>query len=114
MSGLEALGVAASIIQVADAGLRVAEVLYSYAESVASADKRLDYIVSNVSLTSRIVRDIGELFAHKETATFVAEAGVQTATDCAEQCALLFAEFDELCGRARYFISKSSQVRNDF
>jgi hypothetical protein len=88
MSGLEVIGAAASIIQIADAGLK----LYNYIESVAEADKRLKRVSKNLETTCNVVREIGEIFQQHETAKLVSKRAVKTACDAADECQEVFDE----------------------
>jgi hypothetical protein len=101
VGGLEALGVAASIIQIADADIRVSEAIYNYPDGVASADKRLEYIAKNVKLTSEVVRHVEEFFSREQTAKLVASGAIRTAADCAKECEGIFAEIEGVFGKAR-------------
>ena len=103
MSGLEVLGVAASIIQVADAGLRLSNTIYTYINSLSSADKRLDRIARHVRLTSQVVSDIGDLFTQQQTAKFVSKNAVQTATETAKECEEIFNELESVVGKSKYY-----------
>ena len=44
----ETLGIVASVIQVAEAGLKLSQTLYQYANTVASADQRIRDIAREV------------------------------------------------------------------
>jgi hypothetical protein len=44
----EALALVASVIQVAAAGLKLSETLYQYAEGVASADRRIKDVATEI------------------------------------------------------------------
>jgi hypothetical protein len=101
MSGLEAIGAAASIIQVADAGLRLSKTIYSYIESVSTADKRLDYVCNHVQTTSQVVREIGDVFQHKETARLVSNGAIKTAIDAAKECEGVFEELRGVLEKTR-------------
>jgi hypothetical protein len=101
MSGLEALAAAASIIQVADAGLRLSKTLYIYIESVASADKRLDRVYTHVQTTSEVVREIGSVFQTSEATYLVSSSAVKTACDAAKECESVFGELRELVEKTR-------------
>jgi hypothetical protein len=101
MSGLEAIGAAASIIQVADAGLRLSKTIYTYIESVSTADKRLDYVCNHVQTTSQVVREIGDVFQHKETARLVSNGAIQTAIDAAKECEGVFEELRGVLEKTR-------------
>ncbi|QDS72511.1 hypothetical protein FKW77_000072 [Venturia effusa] len=88
MSGLEVLGAAASIIQIADAGLK----LYTYIDTVRSADKRLARVNKILKTTCNVVKEIGEVFQRTETAKIVSQSAVTTARDIAEECDMVFDE----------------------
>jgi hypothetical protein len=102
MSGLEVLGVAAAIIQVADAGLRLSNTIYTYVNSLSSADKRLDRI-ARLRLTSQVVSDIGDLFTQQQTATLVSKNAVQTAAETAKECKEIFNELEGVVGKSKYY-----------
>lgn len=91
MSGLEVLGAAASLIQIADAGLK----LYAYIDSIASANKRITRVAKNLETTCNVVKEIGEVFQRQETARLVSKSAVKTAQDAAEECNSVFAELRE-------------------
>ena len=52
-TGLDAIGVAASIIQLADFGARLSIKLYTFYHQVKSADERLNGVVSLVHISLR-------------------------------------------------------------
>lgn len=62
MSGLEALGVAASIIQVVDIGFKLSKNIYNYVDTASSTDDRLARIAKHVDLTTEVVRRVAEVF----------------------------------------------------
>ncbi|RDI81267.1 hypothetical protein Vi05172_g8760 [Venturia inaequalis] len=96
MSGLEVLGAAASLIQIADAGLK----LYAYIDSIASANKRITRVAKNLETTCNVVKEIGEVFQRKETGRLVSKSAVKTAQDAAEECNSVFAELREAVGKS--------------
>ncbi|KAF2739579.1 hypothetical protein EJ04DRAFT_335509 [Polyplosphaeria fusca] len=104
MSGLEGLAVAASIIQVADAGLRISQTVYAYAESVRSADKRLKDVAIDVRVTSDIVRHVAELF--DDFGKHVGPKELQTANECVNRCKAAFKEVEEYANKAKPRVSK--------
>jgi hypothetical protein len=97
---MEVIGAAASIIQIADAGLKLCD----YIESVASANKRLKRVSKNLETTCNVVKEIGEVFKRKETAKLVSKLAVKTACDAAEECQDVFVEL-------RVAITKSEKNR---
>lgn len=97
MSGLEVIGAAASIIQIADAGLK----LYNYIDSVASANKRLARVNKNLETTCNVVKEIGEVFQRKETASLISKRAVKTAHDAAEECQVVFGELRDAVEKSK-------------
>ncbi|KAE9981415.1 hypothetical protein EG327_006223 [Venturia inaequalis] len=96
MSGLEVLGAAASLIQIADAGLK----LYNYIDSIASANKRITRVAKNLETTCNVVKEIGEVFQRQETARLVSKSAVKMAQDAAEECNSMFGELREAVGKS--------------
>ncbi|KAK2755765.1 hypothetical protein FQN54_005915 [Arachnomyces sp. PD_36] len=96
MSGLEALGIAASIIQVADIGFQLSKNIYNYAETAASTDDRLTRIGKNVDLTTEVVRRVAEVFeaegGKKEGKGRVVVSGeaLRLGRDVAGECEVVF------------------------
>ena len=55
------LGVIASVIQIADVGLRLSIKLYTFGEIVASADRSVISISKDVSFTSSVLKELGHI-----------------------------------------------------
>ncbi|KAF2489347.1 hypothetical protein BU16DRAFT_179354 [Lophium mytilinum] len=88
------IGLIASVIQVAGAGLTLADTLYQYADSVSSADKRIKDIAKDVKLTSRVIDELGSIFKKNETALLLSKNAVSTAEETVLECSSLFEEMD--------------------
>jgi hypothetical protein len=108
MSGLEILGVAASVLQVADAGLRLSKSLYAYIESVSFADKRLVRIAKHVRLASCVVRDIGELFQREDILKVASTSAIATARETSDECERIFNELSAAIEKSRQVNSKNA------
>lgn len=89
------LALLASIVQVADVGLRLSLRLYTFGETVASADRSILSISKDVSFTSSVLKELGRVFEddrahiHSDNATKTAEAVVR-------ECSDVFQEMDGL------------------
>lgn len=101
MSGLEAIGIAASIIQVADTGIRLAENIYAYTDSVRSADRTLSKIAGDVRLTANLVNHVGSLFNNEEFAAGAGEKELRTANGCIKRCETAYGEVESYLRKAR-------------
>lgn len=55
------LGIIAAVVQIADVGLRLSIKLYTFGEIVASADRSVISISKDVSLTSGVLKELGQI-----------------------------------------------------
>jgi hypothetical protein len=106
MSGLEAIGIAASIIQIANTGIKLAENIHAYADSVQSADAKLSKVASDVRLTANLVGHVGTLFKEEELEQGAGEKEVRTAKDCIRRCEGAYAEVEGYLVKAKYGLQR--------
>ncbi|KAF2013733.1 hypothetical protein BU24DRAFT_327054, partial [Aaosphaeria arxii CBS 175.79] len=86
----EVIGLAASIIQIGATGLKLSETLYQYAETVASADKRVGDIALEVNLTSSLIKELGTIFNEKRNVSLLSQDAVKTANTTIKACENVF------------------------
>ncbi|KAJ9301502.1 hypothetical protein DTO271G3_1637 [Paecilomyces variotii] len=86
MSGLEAIGVAASIIQVADLGTKLSVRLFSLYRRFKDADQSLRDLSSDVALTCAILRELGESIEKDEQSKLCSEEAFCTLKSILGQC----------------------------
>lgn len=101
MSGLELIGAAAAILQVAEAGLRLSKSIYIYVDTVSSADKRLRRVGTHVETTSQVIREISGVFCQEETAKLVSKGAIKTVYDAAKECKEVFEELREVVEKTK-------------
>ena len=101
MSGLEIVGAVASIIQVADAGLRISQTVYTYVDSVKSSDKRLKDVADHLKVTSEVVRHVAELFQDDGFGKNVGGKEIATANECVSKCNEAFSEVEDYVKNAK-------------
>ena len=90
------LGIIASVVQIADVGLRLSIKLYTFGEIVASADRSVISISKDVSLTSGVLKELGQILdSDRETRTFSPNA-VQTADGIVKECLGVFQEMESM------------------
>ena len=90
------LGIIASVVQIADVGLRLSIKLYTFGEIVASADRSVISISKDVSLTSGVLKELGQILDQdKETRTF-SENAVETANGVVKECLEVFQEMEDI------------------
>lgn len=105
MSGLEALGVAASIIQVAEIGFKLSKSIYGYIDTASSADDRLARIAKNVDLTTEVVRRVADVFESesesgtKERKKVVNQEALRLGREVAGECEVVFGRLMGEVGR---------------
>ncbi|KAJ4403549.1 hypothetical protein N0V91_006422 [Didymella pomorum] len=97
----ELLGLVASVIQVAGAGIQLSKTLYGYVDGVATADHRIKDIATEIKMTSIVIEELGDVFKHKETASLVSKKAVQMANDTITECSALFAQIDATLKKSR-------------
>ena len=97
----ELLGLVASVIQVAGAGVQLSKTLYEYVDGVATADRRIKDIAAEIKMTSVAIEELGDMFKHEEMASLVSKKAVQTANDTITECSALFAQIDVTLKKSR-------------
>ncbi|KAI4936758.1 uncharacterized protein J4E92_001483 [Alternaria infectoria] len=90
----EVVGLVASVVQLAGAGLKLSQTLYQYADGVASADRRIKDIANEVKLTSFVIQELGAIFERDETANLISENAVRTANETIKECFAVFTELE--------------------
>jgi flagellin-specific chaperone FliS len=89
------IGLIASVIQVAGAGLKLSQTLYQYADSVASADRRIKDIAKEVELTSFVIDELGSIFKADDTSALLSKTALKTADETVKECANVFEELEK-------------------
>lgn len=97
----EVVGLVASVIQVAGAGLKLSQTLYQYADGVATADRRIKDIAKEIELTSFVIEDLGAIFNQEENATIISNNAVRTANETMKECSNVFAEISATLKKSR-------------
>jgi hypothetical protein len=90
----EVIGLVASVVQLAGAGLALSKTLYEYADGVATADRRIKDIANEVKLTSFVIQELGTIFEKDETANLISENAVWTANETIKECFAVFTELE--------------------
>lgn len=88
------LAIVASIIQIADVGLRLSLKLYTISETIARADKTIVSISKDVSLTASVLRELGHHLEKDQEAKICSENAVKTAEQIVQECLKVFHEID--------------------
>ena len=90
------IGAVASIIQVADVGLRLSTTLFTFAETVASADKAVSAISKDVSLTSSVLMELANILRADNGPRAYSNSAVDSAIAVVDECSNVFQEVDSI------------------
>lgn len=88
------IGLVASVIQLAGFGLKLSISLYSFAETVSSADKDMKHIAKDVSLTSAVLNELGENLKNDRQKGIASDNAIKTAREVVHECSEVFREID--------------------
>ena len=92
------LALLASIVQIADTGYRLSLKLYTSGEAISSADRTIITISKDISLTSTVLKELGEILRRdqEEKESICSENLVQTAGNTVNDCLDAFEELDKM------------------
>ncbi|CAG8379372.1 unnamed protein product [Penicillium salamii] len=94
MSGLEVVGVVASIVQLADFGARVAVQLHSFYHRVKKADINIQRLSTDVSLTSSVLKQLGDILRDAEQQKICSTEAVSMANQIVRECEQIFQQME--------------------
>ena len=90
------IGIVASIVQIADVGLRLSLRLYTFGEVVSAADKSVISISKDVSLTSSVLKELGRVLEKDQQSRICSDNAVQTADGIVKECLSVFEEMEKV------------------
>jgi hypothetical protein len=94
MSGLEALGIVASVIQIAEVGARLSVKLCTFAHKIKNADANIKFISTDMALTCNVLRELGDNLKKDERGKLCGEGAVRTAEGVVRECQRVFEELE--------------------
>lgn len=86
MSGLETLGIAASIIQVADSCTKLSVRLFSLYRQIKNADESVQLLSNEAALISAILRELGDNLKEEESSKLCSDEAFRTLEHALDQC----------------------------
>lgn len=95
---MDGVNVAASIVGIATAGVQVSIKLVTLTFQISTASERVRTIGNDVSLTSGILHQLGELMTQKPTEngiSIVSQGGLETTKTSAAVCERIFQELEK-------------------
>lgn len=117
MSGLEAIGIAASIIQLADLGTKLSVKLFTFYRQVENANQAIQSLSSDVALTCAILRELGESLQEDEHSKLCSAEAYRTAQHVLNQCEEVLKKIrqmidDSVCSAKSRWQQAASKIRN--
>jgi hypothetical protein len=103
---IAAVGVIASVAQLADYGFKLSIKLTSYSEAVARADRTIESISNEVSFTSGVLKVLGDILEQDE-AKYISRTAVEATQGTVKECFVVFESLTKILDKA---LPKSSDV----
>ena len=88
------LALIASIVQVVDFGIRVSGTLYTFGQTIASADESIAFISKDISHTCSILRLLGHSLQKDRGAPLYSQTDIGMAETIVRECLGIFHEMD--------------------
>ncbi|KAL8726704.1 MAG: hypothetical protein Q9166_006572 [cf. Caloplaca sp. 2 TL-2023] len=125
---MDGVSIPASLVSIGAAGCQIAIKLYTLATQISTASDRISSISNDVSLTSGVLQQLGDLMTPKPDGTTIfSQGGLETTKTSAAMCERIFKEIEQavrdaseqIRGRARFAdgkikLSKSEKVKWPF
>ena len=95
---MDGVSIAASLLAISGAGCQIAIKLYTLATQISTASERISSISNDVSLTSGVLQQLGELMTTKATldgTTIFSQGGLDTTRKSAAMCENIFKHIDQ-------------------
>ncbi|EUC44921.1 hypothetical protein COCMIDRAFT_37255 [Bipolaris oryzae ATCC 44560] len=97
----EAIGLVASVLQLAGTGLKLSQALYQYADSVATADRRIRDVAKEIKLTSFVIEELGGIFKQDDTLSLISKSAIATANETLNECSTMFGEIEATLNKSK-------------
>ena len=100
---MDGVSIASSIISIASAGIQISIKLVTLSTQISSASERVSSIGNDISLTSGVLHQLGELMTQKTTSdgiSIFSQGGLETTRTSAAMCERIFSEIEKEFGKA--------------
>ncbi len=91
---LAAVGVVASVAQLADFGFKLSLKLYTFSSTVSAAEPSIKALSSDVSLTSTVLKELCLIMKSDETSHVVSPTAIDATAKTVKDCLIVFEELD--------------------
>jgi hypothetical protein len=106
---LAAIGVIASVTQLADYGFKLSVKLFSYSEAVNRADKSVQSLSNEVSLTSAVLKELAGILQEDE-AKLINQTALEATSKTTNECLLVFQELGKVLEKS---LSRTSEKKEN-
>ena len=90
------IGIIGSLLSIADIGIRLGIRLYTYANTVAQADRNISALSQDITTTSSVLRLLGETLEKGFELNLCSEEAFRTASNAVNGCSNVFQEIEGL------------------
>lgn len=111
MSGLEVIGIVASIIQVADLGAKLSVKLCSLCHTVKTANQSMRSLSSDVALTCSVLHELGKTLEQDSWTKLYSERAMFTAKAVLGECESVFQRIDNAIEKQNQASEKTRFLR---
>lgn len=98
MSGIEILGIAASVVQIAELGGKLSVKLFTFSRKIKNADRSIDSISRDIAATGAVLQQLGHELKNDEELRLCSSEAVCTARGLVDDCNRVFLELDDALG----------------
>jgi hypothetical protein len=95
MSGIEILGVAAGVLQIAELGGKLSVKLFTFTRKIKNADKHIDSISQDIAYTGAVLQQLGNELKKDEHLRLCSAEAVTEARGLMEACQRVFEELND-------------------
>jgi hypothetical protein len=96
---IAAIGVIASVAQLADYGFKLSIKLTSYSEAVSRADRTIESLSNEVSFTSGVLKVLGDILEDDE-AKYISRTAVEATQGTVKECFVVFESLTKILDKA--------------
>lgn len=94
MSGIEIVGVVASVVQIAELGGKLSVKLCTFCHRFKNASKSLTGLSKDIALTCNVLRQLGDSLEQDDLATLYSPDAFETAQGVLRECERVFQDLD--------------------
>lgn len=96
MSGIEIIGLAASVIQIAEVGGKLSVKLFTFTRKVKTANKSIDALSQDIAATGAVLKQLGETLSKDASLKVCSQEAVNTAKTLVEDTKKVFTGLEKV------------------